>query len=440
MIKQKSVSIVLLVLLLSASACFAQIDAAGKIKEYIKRLESKMSVARKAGDRKKVQMIQKMIEEQQTRLKKTEVAPSESQSAPEDKVADLEDKVADLKEDMNKALAELKGQVEKVKSDNSDAKVGAQVFFQWSKYSQGGTASTPNAFDVTRAYIDIKKKLDAGANARVTLDVSRINGAAKQNLFDYLKYAYVELPVAVPTLLQPIPYSLTAKVGLQHTVWIDWADKQLGLRFIAKSLLDNEGIMSSADFGLGALGKISVNGLPEVEYMATVLNGTGYATNESDGKKAVAFRANSTVYDAGDLGKVIVGAYANIESLTPSDLSFNGSNKQGGFSLGYQHDNGKVFYEYITGSKRNKKISGYSLGGTLDINKTFGVLPGVGLFARMDSYTPDTSGANNDKKKSFYGVTYDWGKDVKFALDMQNAQTGNGATTSIVYLHSMIQM
>ncbi|MFA5035410.1 MAG: hypothetical protein WC500_06500, partial [Candidatus Margulisiibacteriota bacterium] len=130
-----------------------------------------------------------------------------------------DEKLADLKEELNGAVKNLKVQLDGVKSDNGDAKVGSVVFFQWQKYTQNAGASNYNNFDVTRAYLDFKKKLDGGASARVTLDVRRLDTTAvggtdpnkkTQNLFDYLKYAYIEKPVPVPTMLQPIPYTLTA--------------------------------------------------------------------------------------------------------------------------------------------------------------------------------------------------------------------------------------
>ncbi|MDD5594178.1 MAG: hypothetical protein PHG97_05520 [Candidatus Margulisbacteria bacterium] len=401
-------------------------------------------------------VAKKAVKQTPAPVKKTPAVVKPSKAAPEVAAPEAapvaEGNISDLKDDMNKALAELKGQMDKVKADNSDAKVGGAIFFQWSKYTQNGTATTPNAFDVTRAYLDFKKKLDWGANVRVTLDVARLatattvtKGAAgetvtanasTQQLFDYLKYAYAEMPLNI-SALQLVPWELTAKVGLQHTVWIDWADKILNLRYIAKSLLDNEGVMSSADFGVGGWGKVSLPGLSDIEYQATALNGTGYKATESDSKKAVGLRVNTTAYDAGDNGKVIVGAMANVEGLNTS-FDPSTSNKQAALELAYKHDLGAANYEYVTGSKSSKKIVGSSLGGIFNIGSAFNFLPNLNVFARVDNYDPDTTLANNEIARTFYGVTYDWGKDIKLALDQQTMQTGSGATTAILYLHTSV--
>lgn len=348
-----------------------------------------------------------------------------------------DEKLADLKEELNGAVKNLKVQLDGVKSDNGDAKVSSVVFFQWQKYTQNAGASNYNNFDVTRAYLDFKKKLDGGASARVTLDVRRLDTTAvggtdpnkkTQNLFDYLKYAYIEKPVPVPAMLQPIPYTLTAKIGLQHTAWIDWADKMLNARFIAKTLLDNEGVMSSSDFGLGALGTVSVNGLPELEYHATLLNGAGYAKPESDGRKDLGLRLNATVYEEEKLGKVIVGLFGNLAGLKTDASTDNSTKKQLAAMLGLKNELFAANFEYLYGTN----ISGYSLGGTFVVN------PGWTLLARVDNYDPARSTSNNEVNRSIYGLVYDWGKDVRVAADLQNSQTGSSATTSIFYLHSMI--
>ncbi|HTY12768.1 MAG TPA: hypothetical protein VMD02_01120 [Candidatus Omnitrophota bacterium] len=371
--------------------------------------------------------------------------------------ATMEDKFSDLKDDVNKALADLKGQVEKVKSDNGDAKVGGTIFFRWQKYTQNpGTAV--NNFDVDRAYVDIKKGLAGGANARITLDVGRLGtsttvtkgnagetvtaNSGTQQMFDFLKYAYVELPVGIPSSLQFVPFELNAKLGLQQTVWIDWADKILNLRYIAKSFVDNEGLMSSADFGVGAFGKVTLPYLPDIEYQATVLNGAGYKSAETNAKKAVGVRLNTTAYDGGDLGKVIAGGFANVADMD-TDLSTSGSDKLAGALVAYKHDLGTADIEYYRGTNKN----GYSMGGVMSLGSfTGGLLPGLGAFARVDSFDPNTTKNNDNLDRSFYGVTYDVSKDVKLAMDMQNVTGGSaasasaGKTTSVLSLHSMVQL
>ena len=309
--------------------------------------------------------------------------------------------------------------------DNS-FKVGGQIFFRWQKYLQNGTV--PNNFDIDRAYFDIGKKLDRGAYGRLTLDAARIPGISRQNLFDYLKYAYVEMPLNRSS----DPLFVAAKLGLHQTVWIDWAEKMLEIRFIAKTLTDNENILSSSDLGASAFGKLSIPAWPAIEYQASVMNGTGYATNESDANKSLSLRLNSTLLENEQLGKFILAAYTNKESIG-SSFDLAAGSQQSGIGIGFKHELRNIFFEYIAGTKNNANISGYSIGGVFRV-----LWPDLQIFARADSYDPDTATDNDTREKSFYGLIYDWSKEVRLSADVQNARVGNGALTSAFYLHSMV--
>ncbi len=394
---------------LAAAATPEQVEA------YIGRLKGKLSQAQARGDSVRVSRLKGMINEQETHLTELKAEGSETGSV---------DKLTEMQEETNQALSDLKSQIDKVKSDNSDAKVGATIFFRWQNNDSG---TTPNNFYVDRAYVDIKKKLDGGASGRVTLDVKQISGATSGNLFDYLKYAYVEMPLNV-SALQFSPSDLTAKVGLQHTAWIDWADKIMDQRYIYKNLVDNEGVMSSADFGLGAVGKIAIAGLPEMEYQGTLLNGSGYAANEANKQKDVGLRLSSTVYDAGEIGKMIVGALANVKSAWTDDP--DGTSRQVDLLAAWKTAKSVVYGEYLKGTG----ISGYSAGGK------YMFLPGTWAFVRATNYDPNTSIVNNEINRNFYGLTYDWGKDIKLAADIQTAQTGGGAVAGTFYLHSLVSL
>ncbi len=348
--------------------------------------------------------------------------------------ASADEGLADLRDDMNKGLASLKSQIDSVKSDNGDARVNGTIFARWQKYTQNSTVA--NNFDIDRAYINITKKLAGDSSMRVTLDVKRVSDDTKnQNLFGYLKYAYFETPLPV-NALQSVPFNTNLRFGLQQNAWIDWDEGIMGMRYIMKSFVDDEGLMSSADFGVGANGKITPAGLPEIEYNTTLVNGSGYATNEGDAKKAFAARFNSTLYEDPVWGKFILGVFGNIASLNGADLSYNGSDKQAGATAAVKGDWGMTYFEYVTGSKSAKKIGGWS--GQLVLNAGLVGVPALNAFYRQDFYQPNTATAGTDIKKSFYGLTYDWNKDIKVAADVQNSQTGAGATISALYLHTMV--
>ncbi len=374
------------------------------------------------------------------RVEKVPVVSSTEVKVKSDKPAQVSEELADYKDEVNAAIGDLKSQLDKVKSDNSDAKVSGTLFFRWQKYISQNTATAPNNFDIDRAYIDVKKNLAGDASMRFTLDVSRLDttkldtNKKSQNLFEFLKYAYVDLPVAIPANLQVVPASLSLRLGQQTTAWIDWADKMLGQRWIAKSLLDNEGVMSSADLGVGALGTVTLAGLP-VDYQATAVNGSGYKAAETDAKKSLGLRLTSTVVDSPDYGKLIASAFYNEDGVTSSNLA--GGNSFMAAELGLKNDTLTVYYEYLNGTL-STNINGYSTG------LLYNVMPRWNAFCRFDRYDPNVFKANDQIDRTFYGITFDWTKDVKIAADVQNAIYGSaassnaGMTNSVFYLHTLV--
>lgn len=442
-----------LILASSSTAAFSRSLEEEKqaVRNYLKVLDSKIMRYRTQGNLSKVRSLQSEKREALARWDSLQDSiaaggnddvyiPPSSNSTKQSMNVDPEisgSSIEDVREDMNKAIAELKGQLDSVKKDNGDAKAGGVIRFDWTKGLDNNTSAPYNKFDISRTYLDFKKKLGAGASARVTLDVARISGAASQNLFDYLKYAYVDLPVDIPASMQVIPFSLTAKMGLQHTCWIDWSGKMWRFENILKAYSDvnKNSIGSSADFGLGAAGKFTLPSMPEIEYHATVLNGQGYAKAEADSAKDVAIRLNSDVWKS-DIGTVVLGGYVGVKNGLFSNPTTHQST-QSGLLLGLKNDNyGNVYIQYQNDQKSNKPVNGYSIGGFIYPAKE--VVPG-GFLARYDMYDTDTNAADNEVKTAVLGAFYDWGKDVTVSLDLTSSQTGTAAEKKVAALRSEIK-
>ncbi len=407
------------------------------IKDYLKAIDRKIERFMVEGNKEKISKMQFEKEKTQARL--------DSLSAPERPSDKEEVSVEDLREEMNMAIAGLKEQLDKVKKDNSDAKVSGEIRFGWA--FPGDNSTIKNNFDVTRAYLTVRKKLAWDASARITLDVSRLSATSAssggtttttsvspQRLFDYIKYAYVDMPIPVSEIMGT-PFTMTAKMGLQHNMWIDWADKIWGHAYIMKQFTDNEGIMSSADFGLGATGKFTLFELPEVEYHATLLNGSGYSAVESNTEKDIALRLNSDLLKNETIGTVVLGSYINSKNGFANIGARN--QKQIGMLIALVNDTyGNLYIEYLKGTNNNRSVSGLSIGGFVYPMPEF--LPGVGLLARADNYDQNTVTTNDEKLKSVFGVFYNWGKDMKIALNWQSSQTGSGIATKTTNLSTVV--
>ena len=256
-------------------------------------------------------------------------------------------------ENVNVSLANLKTQMDSGIADN---KLTGEVYFGWSKGLQN--SSVLNGFDVQRVYLTYKQKLDKGAALRVTLDVGRLStvfdtSKKSQNLYSFLKYAYLELP------MNPLAeLSLTGRFCLQQTVWIDFVNKIWSHNYIAKAFVDNEGVMSSADFGVGATGKLTISGIPEIEYHSTLLNGSGYKLPEQNGAKDIALRLNSDLASIANVGTVTAGAFVNLANSFTSQQS----ESQSGVLLALK--NSRLRFRLLTGERvgnRNLSLEFYWL-------------------------------------------------------------------------------
>ncbi|MFA5103631.1 MAG: hypothetical protein WC527_00400 [Candidatus Margulisiibacteriota bacterium] len=436
--KFKIAMMMCLILVSSSAGVFARSldEEKQSVRGYLKTIDAKITKYKAQGNLMKVRQLQTEKRSVLDRWEAMQQNVSSDNSETADMSADMINgsSVEDVREDMNKAIAELKGQLDSVKNDNGDAKIGGVIRFDWTKGLNNNTSVPYNKFDISRAYLDFKKKLGAGASVRVTLDVARISGASAQNLFDYLKYAYVDLPVDIPSSMQAIPFSLTAKVGLQQTCWIDWSGKIWRFENILKAYSDinKNSIGSSSDFGLGATGKFSLPAMPEIEYHATALNGQGYAKAEADSAKDVAIRLNSDIAQT-DAGTVVLGGYVGVKNGLFSNSTTHQST-QSGLLLGLKNaDYGNVYFEYQNDQKSNKPVNGYSIGGF--IYPTKAIVPG-GFLARYDMYDTDTNASNNETKTTVFGAFYDWGKDVTVSVDITSIQTGSGTENKTLALRS----
>jgi hypothetical protein len=153
------------------------------------------------------------------------------------------------------------------------------------------TANHNNAFDVTRAYINLIGKFAGGVGVRVTADVNR--PAGDNSLRYRLKYAYATYQAAGSPL--------TFKLGLIHTPWIDWEEALWDYRMQGPVALDRNGYLTSADFGAGIDGKW---GPDKVNMQVTFVNGEGYSGGTGDQRKDIEARVSVRLLDTNDSSRV----------------------------------------------------------------------------------------------------------------------------------------
>jgi hypothetical protein len=157
------------------------------------------------------------------------------------------------------------------------------------------------------------------------------------------------------------------------------------------------------------------------------MNGAGYKAQESDSLKNAAltlkFHPVKSVTTA-------VG-YA-VEGIPLSKLDFSGAAKKLTAMAAYNFSKpaeGIVFVEYANNSESSSTPGGISIGGQSQ------VLADTVLFGRVDNYKKYSS----DYVYNLYGFEYNWGKNVKLAIDYRNETKDGAPWNNVLALNSQVK-
>jgi hypothetical protein len=149
-----------------------------------------------------------------------------------------------------------------------------------------GNSIHPNAFNVSRAYINITGNISHLVAFRVTPDVVReTNTASATNgsLVLRIKYAYAQF-----NLDDWMTKGSYARFGIQQTPWLDYAEGIYRYRFQGTMFVEREGYFASADGGASFHYQLPSN---YGDVHVGVFNGENYNRAEANDQKAVMVRA-----------------------------------------------------------------------------------------------------------------------------------------------------
>jgi len=368
-------------------------------------------------------------------------------------------------EEINEAISELNSQIKSLKEGgDKSATVAGRAYIAYE--SSHMKDSRFNEFAIHRVYLDFKKKLDKNVDARFTLDVDRfepltsasydpgppvgVSTKSDERLIAYLKYAYFGLNNL------DVPYTglSTVRLGQQATHWIDFMQNHWKFRYVQKTMTDYFKVFSSADLGLGALGGFDLSSLmiPYIgrfDYHATLMNGEGYKKPEGDanGDKhlAVTIKTEPVRWGKSDVVTSAIGWYVEDypikkdQNPASRDLT-NALTAMTSYAF-TKPGKGLVFVEGYLGNMvpaapadKTTLASGVSIGGQYQL------IPDVNAFGRFDNFDPDASFANMDKKLlTVFGVEYNWGANVKLALDWQNEQKDGVDQKKSINVHTRVK-
>ena len=165
-------------------------------------------------------------------------------------------------------------------------------------YQYGGLAGarSENRFELERAYLNFRASAGRRDSIRVTLDVFQQRDATRDEYYRgwtmRVKYAYLNHDFVEGT---SDDMKVWARLGLIQTVVIE-KEEQFWNRGLSQVALEQAGFFNSADAGVG-LGVTLPGRIGEV--YATIVNGTGYQSRETDRFKDFQARVTLTPWAAG---------------------------------------------------------------------------------------------------------------------------------------------
>jgi hypothetical protein len=287
------------------------------------------------------------------------------------------------------------------------------VIYTQYQYSDAPIAAK-STFDMTRAYVNVLGRFSNGITTRLTTDI--IPSAAGNQVIR-LKYAFAAWT--------PTGSSLTYKLGMIHTPWVDfeetlWDYRMQGTIAVDRNPLGGPSTMTSSDIGFGVDGHW--NG-EKVNAQFALVNGEGYSLGTGDFRKDFEARVSYRLQPTNDnsrVGGLRLSGYVGVGKVTGSGAD---RNRYLGM-LSYRTTQYTVAGEYV--SVKNAALTG-------SIISAFGVYrlappSKIALVARVDVVDPDNNTANDGNTRIIGGASYQLSPNVRMLADIDRLKfQGAGA-------------
>ncbi|MBW8772829.1 MAG: hypothetical protein JF590_06015 [Gemmatimonadetes bacterium] len=291
--------------------------------------------------------------------------------------------------------------------------VGGVGYTQWGYNLSGGRHL--NAFDVTRAYININAKFAGGVSLRITPDVYRQAATPDSALGYRLKYAYLAYA--------PGAGKVTYKLGMIQTPWLSREEDLWDYRMQGQMAVERYAGMSSADLGVSADTKLAGGRL---DLNVGVYNGEGYKKPEGDQRKDLEIRASyllGTTDETSAFGGFRLSGYAQVGHPTGG-----GTRNRFLGMLSYKTTQYTLAAEYEITKDSAAASPAVTSGSVLS---AFGVYrlanSKVAVIGRVDVGDPDTDVGNNKTTGIIAGASYQASPNLRFLgdVDLTSLEAGN---------------
>jgi hypothetical protein len=337
------------------------------------------------------------------------------------------------------------------------------IYANFQYRGDAGAAKSTNKFDLERAYLTFRMPAGDRASIRITADVFQQatppNDAFYRGWVVRAKYAYLQYDY----LKSATGWNGLVRGGLLHNVVIDHVES-FWPRWISQSPVERAGFFSSSDAGVAT--QLS---FPNKfgELYATIVNGPGYTSRETDRFKDYAARLSLTPF-SGSSNKVIktfaltgwtyvgavgsqfvaggAGQVGTVGSSMPRTRAgiFAGV-RDPRLSIGAEWDTRKdareggantVLAPRVEIDSTGRLIAGFVTAKPLQLLNDKSTFP-LGVIARWDRFKPNTD-TDAYINTVIGGLTWDLNKKTALSLDYQEQTPHSGviaAATKTYFLH-----
>jgi len=337
------------------------------------------------------------------------------------------------------------------------------IYANFQYRGDAGAAKSTNKFDLERAYLTFRMPAGDRASIRITADVFQQatppNDAFYRGWVVRAKYAYLQYDY----LKSVTGWNGLVRGGLLHNVVIDHVES-FWPRWISQSPVERAGFFSSSDAGVAT--QLS---FPNKfgELYATIVNGPGYTSRETDRFKDYAARLSLTPF-SGSSNKVIktfaltgwtyVGAVGSqFVAGGPGQVGTVGSSlprTRAGIFAGVRDPRLSIGGEWDTRKDAREAGANTVLAPRVEIDSTGRLIAGfvttkpfqllndkstfpLGVIARWDRFKPNTA-TDAYINTVIGGLTWDLNKKTALSLDYQEQTPHSGAiaaATKTYFLH-----
>jgi hypothetical protein len=325
-----------------------------------------------------------------------------------------------------------------------------------------GPSKSQNKFDVERAYLTFRMPAGDRASIRITADLFQQTATGPDAFYKgwviRAKYAYLQYD-----LIKSATWNANIRGGLLHNVVIDHVES-FWPRWLSQTPVERAGYFSSSDAGVATLWTF-----PDKfgEFYATIVNGPGYTSRETDRFKDYAARLTITPlssstnkliktfaltgwgYQGAVASSFVAGGAGQIgpvgSSLPRTRYGVFAGLRDPRFTAGAEWDTRKdaketglntVAAPRVEVDSTGRLIAGFVTIKPFQLMNDQSTFP-LGLIARWDRSKPNTS-TDAYINTVIGGLTWDLNKKSAISLDYQEQTPHSGAiaaATKTYFLH-----